>query len=64
MLPIRLLIALALLAGLLFAAAGSWQIPAFWAYLGLCFFFAVLILLTVDRGLLRERLSSGTKGPG
>jgi hypothetical protein len=44
MLAIRLLIALALLAGLLFAAAGGWQIPAIWAYLGLCFCFAVLIL--------------------
>ena len=63
-LAIRLLIALALLAGLLIVAAGSWQIPAFWAYLAVCFCFAVLILLTVDRGLLRERLSSGTKGPG
>jgi hypothetical protein len=64
MLAIRLLIALALLAGLLFAAAGGWQIPAIWAYLGLCFCFAVLILLTVDRRLLRERLSGGTKRAG
>jgi protein-S-isoprenylcysteine O-methyltransferase Ste14 len=63
-LAIRLLIALALLAGLLFAAAGGWQIPAFWTYLALCFGFAVLVRLTVDRQLLHERLSSGTKGPG
>jgi hypothetical protein len=37
-LAIRLRIALALLAGLLFASAGGWLIPAFSAYLSLFLF--------------------------
>jgi protein-S-isoprenylcysteine O-methyltransferase Ste14 len=61
---LRLAIFLAVLAGALFASAGTWHLYAFWAYLGLCCCFAVLFLLTVDPALQRERLSRGSKGEG
>src|SRR5437764_790849 len=61
---LRFLVGVSVVAGVLFASAGDWRLPAFWVYLCLLCGFAVLFLLTIDRGLQRERLGAGTKGEG
>jgi protein-S-isoprenylcysteine O-methyltransferase Ste14 len=61
---IRSTVVIGLLAGVLFGSAGDWRLPAFWAYLALWGGLVVLCLFTLDRGLQRERLGTGTKGEG
>ena len=46
----------------LFAGAGHWDLPWFWAYLGVFGASAVIGLLLVDPGLVRERLRPGPGG--
>jgi len=60
----RFLLVVGVLAGVLFASAGDWRLPAFWVYLCLWCCLLVLFMLTINRGLLRERLGTGTKGEG
>jgi protein-S-isoprenylcysteine O-methyltransferase Ste14 len=46
----------------LFASAGCWNLPWFWAYLGVFGASAVIGLLLVDPSLVRERLRPGPGG--
>lgn len=46
----------------LFASAGRWDLPWFWAYLGVFGGSAVIGLVLVDPGLVRERLRPGPGG--
>jgi protein-S-isoprenylcysteine O-methyltransferase Ste14 len=46
----------------LFASAGRWDVPWFWAYLGVFGASAVIGLMLVDPGLIRERLRPGPGG--
>ena len=46
----------------LFASAGRWDLPWFWAYLGVFGASAVIGLLLVDPSLVRERLRPGPGG--
>ncbi len=55
---------LALLAALLFGSAGSWDLPWFWAYLGLWLAASVVGTWVMDPGLARERLRPGPGGQG
>jgi protein-S-isoprenylcysteine O-methyltransferase Ste14 len=63
-LAFRILVAIGLLAGILFISAWDWDLAAFWAYLGVWCCFGILFLLTIDQRLQRERLGAGTKGEG
>ncbi len=47
---------------LLFGGAGRLNVPAFWAYLGLLAAALVVMLATIDRELLRERVRPGAGG--
>lgn len=47
---------------ILFSAAGRWNLPAFWAYLGVSLAFTLAMMLTVDLDLMRERLRPGPGG--
>lgn len=62
---LRMVLAFALLAGLLFSVAGRWDLPMFWAYL-IVFFGIGLIGLGVvwrrDPSLLKERFSPPAGG--
>jgi protein-S-isoprenylcysteine O-methyltransferase Ste14 len=59
---LRSLLLIALLGGVLFGAAGRWDLPCFWVYLGL---FAVLLLASqfvLPREVQQERLGLGKPG--
>jgi protein-S-isoprenylcysteine O-methyltransferase Ste14 len=56
----RLLIFLGLLLGILFGVAGRWDLPFFWAYLGVVGAFALTFRLVVDPGLQQERIGAGS----
>jgi protein-S-isoprenylcysteine O-methyltransferase Ste14 len=53
---------LALLGGFLFACAGRWDLPFFWAYIGVWIVSALLGSLLVDPTLSRERMRPGPGG--
>ncbi len=40
----------------LFVSAGTWRLPFAWAYLGVCSAIIAASLITIDPGLLEERL--------
>lgn len=48
-----------LIAGILFGAAGRWDVPMFWAYVGLWFTLGMIVTLTADLDLARERWRPG-----
>lgn len=48
--------------GVLFLAAGRWDVPIWWAYLAVMLVLSSTALLTMDAGLLRERLRPGPGG--
>jgi protein-S-isoprenylcysteine O-methyltransferase Ste14 len=59
---LRALLMIAVLIGVLFGCAGRWDLPFFWAYIGL---FAVLLLaagLIMPREVQEERLGLGKQG--
>lgn len=61
----RFALAFALLAALLFGAAGRWDLPAFWAFLTVFFGIGLAGVLVVHRNdptLLRERMKPGPGG--
>lgn len=49
----------ALLGVVLFGVAGSWDIPGFWAFLGLWFVSRLMAILAADPDLIRERAKPG-----
>lgn len=51
-----------LVACLLFLAAGRWDLPFLWACLGLYVAAIPLVVLTIDRDLLKERVNPGPGG--
>jgi protein-S-isoprenylcysteine O-methyltransferase Ste14 len=53
---------MALVAALLFGCAGRWDLPLFWAYLGVYTAALVVATLVVDPTLFRERLRPGPGG--
>ena len=58
----RLLLLPAILIGTLFGSAGRWDLPFFWAWIGVFVLAAVVVLATLDRDLLRERIKPGPGG--
>ena len=53
---------LALLGTLLFGCAGRWNLPLFWAYLGVWMTAILAVALVTDPTLLKERLRPGPGG--
>jgi protein-S-isoprenylcysteine O-methyltransferase Ste14 len=53
---------LALIGALLFGCAGRWDLPWFWAYLGVWAVAIVVATPLVDPGLIRERMRPGPGG--
>jgi protein-S-isoprenylcysteine O-methyltransferase Ste14 len=53
---------LALIAAVLFGCAGRWDLPMFWAYLGVWSASALVGFLVADPSLIRERLRPGPGG--
>jgi protein-S-isoprenylcysteine O-methyltransferase Ste14 len=62
MLALRFAAVLATVAAILFGSAGRFDLPFFWAYLGLIAGFVLLSLWTLDRVLLEERYASRPEG--
>ena len=58
----RLLLMPAILIATLFGSAGRWDLPFFWAWIALFVLAAVVVLATLDRDLLRERIKPGPGG--
>jgi len=54
--------AMAMIAGILFAAAGRGDLPFFWGYLAVLTVFVLVTLLTVPRELLEERKRPAAAG--
>ncbi len=53
---------LALLGAILFGCAGRWDLPMFWAYLGVWAIAIVVATLVVDPTLIQERMRPGPGG--
>jgi protein-S-isoprenylcysteine O-methyltransferase Ste14 len=53
---------LALIGAILFGCAGRWDLPWFWAYLGVWAVATVVATPLVDPGLIRERIRPGPGG--
>ena len=60
--PLRLVLVLGFVGTMLFGSAGRFDIPAFWALLGLMVVVVTGMLTTIDRGLLQERMKPGPGG--
>ena len=58
----RVVLGLGVLIGLLFGCAGRFNLPFFWAVLGLMIMVALIAIRTIDRGLLRERMKPAPGG--
>ncbi len=58
----RVVLGLGVLIGLLFGGAGRFNLPFFWAVLGLMIVVALIATRTIDRGLLRERMKPAPGG--
>jgi protein-S-isoprenylcysteine O-methyltransferase Ste14 len=56
------LVPLSVVAAVLFGAAGRWDLPFFWAYLGIFSATVLHMVLTADPDLIRERLRPGPGG--
>ncbi len=61
-LVLRFVLLFGLQGALLFGGAGRLTVAAFWAYLGLLAVAMVVVVATIDRDLLRERVSPGAGG--
>lgn len=48
-----------LVGAIIFASAGTWDLPMIWALLGIVATFCVVAAVIVDRGLVRERVAPG-----
>ena len=59
-LTFRVLIAVGLVIAVLFGSAGRWDLPFFWAVLGIFVLFLLTFRLLADSGLQRERLGPGS----
>ncbi len=59
---VRLTIATAIIGGILFGAAGRYDLPFVWAYLTLLAGFMIVTMLSVSRDLLEERRKPGGEG--
>ncbi len=53
---------LVLMGAVLFGCAGRWDLPMFWAYLGVWAAAMVIALLVIDEGLIKERTRPGPGG--
>ena len=49
----------AIVAAVYFASAGRWDVPAAWGLLGVLAVFCVVVALSADRDLVRERVNPG-----
>jgi protein-S-isoprenylcysteine O-methyltransferase Ste14 len=54
-------LAAAVIAAILFAVAGRWDLPMMWAYVGVLGALMVTAMALIDPGLLKERLRSGAR---
>jgi protein-S-isoprenylcysteine O-methyltransferase Ste14 len=59
---LRGLVSFALLIALLFGTAGRWDLPFFWAYVGINAALMLATAFTVDAGLLEERWHPARRG--
>ncbi|HEV3259511.1 MAG TPA: isoprenylcysteine carboxylmethyltransferase family protein [Gemmataceae bacterium] len=59
---IGVIVFMAVIAGLLFGCAGRWDLPFFWAYLGVWTASSLVGPLVVDPTLIKERLRPGPGG--
>jgi hypothetical protein len=59
-LTLRVLILLGIGIVVLFGSAGPWDLPFFWAFLGIVVLFLVAFRLLLDPGLQQERVGPGT----
>jgi protein-S-isoprenylcysteine O-methyltransferase Ste14 len=57
---LRSLVVLAILIAVLFGSAGQWDLPFFWALLGVVMAFVLGFRLLTDPGLRRERIGPGS----
>lgn len=53
---------IAVIGVILFGCAGRWDLPLFWAYLGVWLVTMVVAVCVVDPGLIRERMRPGPGG--
>lgn len=60
--PLRMGVGLVVVLGVLFGSAGRWDLPFFWAWLGVLMGSMALVMATIDRELLRERDQPGPGG--
>ncbi len=58
----RLILAMALLVALLFGCAGRWDLPFFWAYLGLMAVWPIVAVGSMDPDLVKERMHPAPGG--
>src|SRR5690349_17786083 len=59
-LTLRVLIVLGIVIGLLFGSAGRWDLPFFWAFLGVVAVFLLSFRLLMDPDLQQERIGRGS----
>jgi hypothetical protein len=59
-LTFRVLLVVGLVLAVLFGSAGRWDLPFFWAVLGIFVLFLLIFRLLADSGLQRERLGPGS----
>ena len=59
---LRIILFFAVMIAVLFGSAGRWDLPFFWAIIGIYVAYMVGVMLTIDPGLRRERFSPGPGG--
>lgn len=59
---LRILAALVLIVVVLFGSAGRWDLPFFWASIGLAVLLGLVARFTIDPGLLQERVHPAAGG--
>ena len=59
---LRIILFFAVMIAVLFGSAGRWDLPFFWAIIGIYCAYMVGVMLTIDPGLRRERFSPGSGG--
>ena len=59
---LRVLLMVSLVGAILFGSAGHFALPMFWGLLIVFAAYFVIVLLTIDRGLLQERMRPGPGG--
>jgi len=55
--PFRIILSLGLWLGAMFLPAGRWDLLWFWVHMGVVLAATLVLLFTIDRGLLQERLN-------